>query len=313
MFSSKFNDRTIFVSAGTSSGCGITASVHQEPATGDHVIDAGALVLADNGICIIDELDKCADKNSLLDAMEQQKVFVAKAGLVCSLSSRCSVLAAANPIGGHFDPRKTFMKNISLSEELINRFDMLFALNSKNYDDFSTDLLLENEKYYEEILSFEVLKNYLNYVRYKFKPKFSEEAENTLLYDNDMWQKNPRILNTCIRMAKARAKLDFSDIISKEHVQECVQLLKYARDSCKKCDLPIVAKNKQKSKKLLMQEFKKKIAEFARSKPNLVLNDLKNIYVDVGASIDTFDSSFDNLANCGILLKNSDGSYRIFG
>lgn len=95
-------DRSVLVSASTSSTGGLSAIVHQDASSGgEYSIEAGALVLADQGLCLLDELDKTTGSiASLMDVMDNQSIFVAKAGIVCSLSARCTVIAAANPSGG---------------------------------------------------------------------------------------------------------------------------------------------------------------------------------------------------------------------
>ena len=91
-------------------------------------MEAGALVLADQGCCCIDEFDKLTEHQVLLDVMEQQVVNVAKAGVVCSLSARTSILAAANPVGGRYNHDKTISQNIKLNDALLSRFDLIFVI-----------------------------------------------------------------------------------------------------------------------------------------------------------------------------------------
>lgn len=120
--------RSVFVGANTSTAAGLTATLHQEGGPGEYALEAGALVLADQGCCCIDEFDKLTEHRVLLDVMEQQVVNVAKAGVVCSLPARTSILAAANPVGGHYNHDKTISQNIKLDEALLSRFDLIFIL-----------------------------------------------------------------------------------------------------------------------------------------------------------------------------------------
>ena len=120
--------RSVFVGANTSTAAGLTATLHQEGGPGEYALEAGALVLADQGCCCIDEFDKLTEHRVLLDVMEQQVVNVAKAGVVCSLPARTSILAAANPVGGHYNHEKSISQNIKLDDALLSRFDLIFVL-----------------------------------------------------------------------------------------------------------------------------------------------------------------------------------------
>ncbi|XP_074065588.1 DNA helicase MCM8 isoform X1 [Macrotis lagotis] len=121
--------RGVYVCGNTTTSSGLTVTLSKDSASGDFALEAGALVLGDQGICGIDEFDKMGNQHqALLEAMEQQSISLAKAGIVCSLPARTSIIAAANPVGGHYNKAKTVSENLKIGSALLSRFDLVFIL-----------------------------------------------------------------------------------------------------------------------------------------------------------------------------------------
>lgn len=123
----KTANRAVFATGQGASAVGLTASVRKDPITREWTLEGGALVLADKGVCLIDEFDKMndQDRTSIHEAMEQQSISISKAGIVTTLQARCSIVAAANPIGGRYNSTLPLSQNVNLTEPILSRFDII--------------------------------------------------------------------------------------------------------------------------------------------------------------------------------------------
>merc|ERR1719187_846256 len=260
-FTEKVAPRAVFSTGQGASAVGLTAYVQRSPVTREWTLEAGALVLADKGVCLIDEFDKMndADRTSIHEAMEQQTISISKAGIVTSLQARCAIIAAANPIGGRYDPSLTFSENVDLTEPILSRFDILcvvrdeadavqderlaqFVVGSHMRHhpcaaggDAPTNGVDEDGHSGPELIPQELLRKYIVYAKEKAHPKLHgmDQDKVSKMYSELRRESmatgsipiTVRHIESMIRMAESHARMHLREYVSEDDVNMAMRIM----------------------------------------------------------------------------------------
>jgi DNA replication licensing factor MCM2 len=257
----KTASRAIYTTGKGSTAVGLTASVHKDPLSKEWVLEGGALVLADNGVCMIDEFDKMndQDRTSIHEAMEQQSISISKAGIVTTLQARCSVIAAANPIKGTYDNSRTFQQNVNLSDPILSRFDVLCVVkdvvdpiqdellatfvvdshdrhhpdNMKSDKDVDTSQQEPQQK--KDSIDQDLLRKYIIYAKQNYHPKLQKiDSQKLVGFYRDLRQASfkgggipisVRHLESLFRLAEANARMHLRDLVRDDDLDTAISVM----------------------------------------------------------------------------------------
>jgi DNA helicase MCM8 len=394
----KLAPRGVYVCGSYASTAGLTVSIQKDAGSHDFALEAGALVLANNGVACIDELDKMPnDLDALLEAMEQQQISVAKAGIVCSLPARATIMAAANPRHGHYDKSKSIAENLNMSTALLSRFDLIFVLLDKpdaqqdqrisehifgqhaglegskdptqhsnmfkefqmmqpevgsvplphqsqagrgtipatSQGDFvAPPSLLERLKAYDPrsgqgILSHTLLSRYLTYAKRYVEPVLTAPAKRVLqdFYlslrrsrsSQDGTPVTTRQLESLIRLAEARAKVELRNEVTEQDVRDVIEIMKESlRDALDANGFESVdiratgVRGDRKQKQIFVQELQKRARssgknEFTKQELYEISRQLKI------TPASSFDDFLDHLNHAGFILRSGSRSWKVYG
>jgi replicative DNA helicase Mcm len=248
-FISRIAPKGRYVSGKATTAAGLTATVVKDEFLRGWSLEAGTMVLSNKGLCAIDELEDMSeeDRSSMHEAMEQQTVTISKANVHATLRAETSVLAAANPKFGRFDPYQSIQKQINVDPALLNRFDLIFVLKDlpeRNKDNaIASHVLMERQNPSDTKIPIDsvLMKKYIAYARQKVFPELTDKAvdeikafyvelRNMPTISNDLIKPIPvtaRQLEALVRLAEANARARLSKKVTREDAKKAIELLKY--------------------------------------------------------------------------------------
>ncbi|MEA2054857.1 MAG: LAGLIDADG family homing endonuclease [Candidatus Thermoplasmatota archaeon] len=349
---SQLAPRSIYTSGKSSSAAGLTASAirSDEFGEGRWTLEAGALVLADLGVACVDELDKmdARDRDALHQAMEQQEISIAKAGINATLKSRCSLLGAANPKFGRFDEFASISDQINMPPALLSRFDLIFPVTDRPDRGRDTSLAshilgvhlagekMEHEEHmgkeYPDGLESikpsidpEFFRKYIAYAKRNVFPVMSEEAVEKLRdyyveirsAARDSVPFTPRQLEAFVRIAEASARIRLSDVVTVEDAQRAIGIVDYYLEKVGvdretgDLDIDIITTGISHSQKDKMKIITMIIKNICKEEECATLEAIKSRGMEEGLDEKTVENMMSKMIRGGIVFEPKRGRYRL--
>jgi replicative DNA helicase Mcm len=335
-FVNKAAPKSRYVAGRSASGAGLTASVVKDEFLKGWALEAGAMVLADKGILVLDEMDKITkeDTSALHEAMEQQQISIAKANIQATLRTQTSILAAANPKMGRFDPFTPVPNQIDMPPALINRFDLIFVMRdlpNKELDSNIATRVLESHSYSEPApeIGAKFLRKYLAFAKQKCFPKLTKEAIEVIreFYvelrssgsKGDSAVKpipiSARQLEAIVRLSEATARIRLKEKVEKEDAMKAIGLLKGCMaeigvdPETGKVDMDRITTGITASVRSRILEVRNVVFEMCEEKqgPISIEEDLKPKVFDKGITEQKLEEAIDKLKRSGDIFEPKKG------
>lgn len=311
-----------------------TAAVVRD-STGGMMLEAGALVLADMGVACIDEIDKMRpeDRVALHEAMAQQTISIAKGGIVATLNARTSILAAANPTLGRYDPYRSFTDNVDLPITILSRFDLIFVLRdepNRELDERLTDHVLGLQSRSVAVtappIKPEILRKYIAYAK-RVQPELTPAAARLIkefyLQMRSMYQQTSTVtitarqLESLIRLAEARARAALRDYVTEEDVLDVISLMKRSLSEVGidvetgRPDIDVILTGKPKSLRDKIAIFLDTLRELQEEKGHAEDEELRDALREKGFTDAEINKILSRLLSEGKIFSPRTGVYRI--